>query len=82
MKDKKDLIVGVAALLEIGCFAALAGIALKRNNDCYKAECKLINTEFKLLTEQMSGGIKNFKIKMLEKELDELKNQNVKEEES
>ena len=81
MKDGKDLITGVATLLELGCIAALAGIALKRNNDCYKAECKLIDTELKLIGEQISGSIKNFKISMLEKELDELKKENVEEEE-
>ena len=82
MKDVKNLVTGVATLLELGCIAALAGIALKRNNDCYKAECKLIDTELKLLNKEIDGSIKNFKISMLEKELDELKKNSVKEEES
>lgn len=69
----KDLVVGVATLIELGCIAGLAGIAFKRNNDCYKAECELISTKAELFCKEMEQIDKDYKIKKLEKELKELK---------
>ena len=67
------LITGVCTLVELGCMLALGGIALKRNNECYKAECKAAEMEAKLIFEEFSGYMKECKIEALEKELEELK---------
>jgi hypothetical protein len=46
MKNKiNGLIAGVCTLVEIGCIIELARIGLKRNNECYKAELKLLERE-------------------------------------
>lgn len=60
-------------LVEIIGILGIAGIALKRNNDAYKAECKLLDTEIKLGFTELDGICKDIKIEELEKELKELK---------
>ena len=77
----KDLVAGVCALVEVGCLIGLAGLALKRNNDCYKAECKLADTQRELFNEQIKGIVKDAKIEQLETRVNELKGE-IKEEES
>lgn len=80
MKDKiDDLIAGVVTLMEVGCILALTGIALKRNHDCYKAECKLLDVEKELACEKIINISKDIRIKGLEEKLKELKS-DVKEE--
>lgn len=68
----KDLIVKIGTGLEIAGILGLMGIALKRNNDCYKAECKLIDTEFKLVASEVSNAIKDIDIQILEAKVKEL----------
>jgi hypothetical protein len=49
MKDKiEQVVAGLASVVELGCIIALAGIGLKRNKDCYDAECKLLEREMDL----------------------------------
>lgn len=67
------LITGVCTLVELGCMLALGGIALKRNEECYKAECKASKLEAKLIFEEFTSYMKDCKIDALEKELEELK---------
>lgn len=69
-------IVGLCTVVELGCITGLAAIGLKRNNDCYKAECKAIDLEFKLGLTEIERDMKDCEIKRLKKELDELKSQN------
>jgi hypothetical protein len=78
----KNSLPCVAGIIELGCLLGLAGIALKRNNDCYKAECKLIDAIIDGGCAKIDCGIKDLEIKILKKELDELKKENVEEEES
>lgn len=80
MNELNKKIIGTA--IEVGSILVLTGIALKRNHDWYKAECKLINTEMDLSVMKVCCGIKDLEIKILKRELDELKKENVKEEES
>ena len=66
-------IVGVCTLMEIGCVAGLAAIGLKRNNDCYKAQCELINEQCDHYRTKIDMVFKDTKIKVLEREIEELK---------
>lgn len=66
-------VVGVCTLVELGSIVGLAYIGLKRNNDCYKAECRAIDAEWKLAIEQIDCATKDLEIKQLKKELAELK---------
>ena len=67
------LITGVCTLVELGCMLALGGIALKRNNECYKAECKANELEVKLIFTELESYLKGSEIERLKKELEELK---------
>lgn len=76
-------IVKVCTVIEVGCIIGLAGLGLKRNNDWYKAEMKLIDTECELFKTKIEGILKDAQIKHLEKELSELKEKHgIDEEES
>lgn len=68
----KDLIVKIGTGMEILGILGLMGIAFKRNNDCYKAERKLINTEMKLINTEFDGIVKDVKIRLLEDKVKEL----------
>ena len=73
MKDKiNGLIVGVCTLVELGCIIGLAGIGLKRNNDCYKAELKLIEREADLSYATIDILEKDHEIKKLKAKIKEL----------
>ena len=74
MKDKiSGVVVGLATLVELGCIVELARIALRRNNDCYKAECKLIEREADLSFATIDILKKETEIKQLKDELKKLK---------
>lgn len=74
MKDKiNGLIVGVSTLVELGCIIGLAGIGLKRNKDCYEAECKLIEREADLGFATLDILRKEAEIAELKDELNKLK---------
>ena len=68
----KDFAAGMCAIGEIVCITLITGIALKRNNDCYKAECKLINTEFKLMSTELDNINKDIEIKTLKDKIKKL----------
>ena len=70
-------IVGVCTLVELGCVMVLAGIGIKRNNDCYKAEIKLCEATTKLLSSELQCYVKDLEIEELKQQLE-----NVQEEES
>ena len=73
MNDKiKGLVTGVCTLMELGCIAALAGIGLKRNNDCYKAEMKLIDAELELIKSEVNNETKDYEIQKLKNQIKEL----------
>lgn len=63
----------VASLVELGSICGLAYIGLKRNNDCYKAECRAIKAECREAMAQIDNIVKDAQIKQLEKELGEMK---------
>lgn len=69
----KDVAFGLCSLAQMACVIGIAGIALKRNNDCYKAECKLIDSEHKHILAQMDGLMKDIEIAQLTKENERLK---------
>lgn len=69
------LVVGLCTVVEMVCLGGLAGIALKQNNDCYKAQCKLIDSELNCLSTEIELAIKNAEIRKLKEELAELKSQ-------
>lgn len=73
-----NVVAGVLTLVELGGIAALTAIALKRNEDCFKAEMKLIDCEAKLWLKGIENVCKDSEIKSLNKQLESLK----KEEES
>lgn len=47
--DMNKFAVGLAQLIQLGCITGLTYIGLKRNNDCYKAECELSKKRFELI---------------------------------
>lgn len=61
------LIVKLGTGMELVGVLILAGIALKRNNECYKAEKELLKVK-------LDGIFKDVEIYKLRKELEELKN--------
>ena len=66
-------IVNLCTLVELGCIVGLAAIGLKRNEDCYKAECKLIDEQYEHFMTQMKCIDKDYEIKVLKKELEKYK---------
>ena len=74
MNEKlRGLVVGICTLAEIVGITVLTGMALKRNNDCYKAECKLIDAECELSKAEADKLSKDIQIKALENEIKQLK---------
>lgn len=69
----RGLVVLTGTLMQMAGIAVLTGIALKRNNDCYKAQIELIDTQHDLAIAKISGVIKDAKIRELKEELKELK---------
>jgi hypothetical protein len=67
---------------ELGGILTLTGMTLNEITKRYDAERKLNNAELKLALTSLVCDGKDLKIKLLEKELDELKKENVEEEES
>ena len=61
------LIVKLGTGMELVGVLILAGIALKHNNECHKAEKELLKVKF-------DGIFKDVEIYKLRKELEELKN--------
>lgn len=74
MSNKLDnFVTGVAGLINLGCIVALAGIGLKRNNDCYKAECKNIDLQCEMFNKDVKAMTDKWKIEDLEREVKNLK---------
>lgn len=69
----------LCGLVQLGAIVGLTAIGLKRNNDCYKAEVKLVDVEIELIKAKIENEIKGNEIKRLKKELAELKNEEVEE---
>ena len=67
------IVFGVCTLVELAGITALTGIALKRNNDCYKAEMKCIDLEFEVTLAELDKINKDIEIAELQAELEELK---------
>lgn len=63
---KKDSLVILAGFVNLACITGLAAIGLKRNKDCYDAECELIQ-------EQLDNIAKEVKIDTLKAEIKKLK---------
>lgn len=83
MNDMKDFVVKLCTIVELGCLAGLAGIALKRNKDAYDAEMKSAYADLALTFAKMDNELKDLQIEQLEKQVEELKGENsVEEEES
>jgi hypothetical protein len=64
----KNLLVTIGTGIEMCGVAVLTYIALKRNSDCYKAECKLIDAQKQLILKELEMYEKDEKIKKLKKE--------------
>lgn len=74
MSNKLDnFVTGVAGLINLGCVVALAGIGLKRNNDCCKAECKNIDLQCEMFHKDVKAIMDKRKIEDLEREVNNLK---------
>lgn len=69
----KKVVSWSLTLVELGGIMGLTGIALKRNKECYEAQCEQVNTEIELIKEQLKNELNKMKIKELQKEIDELK---------
>lgn len=76
------VIGGICTFVELGCILTLAGITLKRTNDCYKAECELAKANINLACSEIGGILKDARIRTLEQELEELKTKNENGEEA
>lgn len=80
MSKFDNFIYGVCRVVELGSILGIAAIALKRNNDCYKAECKRIDAEYELAMSQLDVCTKDLEIMLLKKEIEKLKGDNESEE--
>lgn len=69
------VIEGICTVVELGCIIGLAAIGLKRNNDCYKAEMKLIDAEIELFKAQVDNIDKGAEIRILKRELETVKSE-------
>ena len=65
----KNLLVTIGTGIEMCGIAALTYIALKRNNECYKAECKLIDAQKQLFLKELEIITKDIEIEKLKKKL-------------
>jgi len=65
-------VYGVATLMELVAIGGIAGIALKRNKDCYNAEMKYIDAEYKLALSEIEKSQKENEIVELKNQLEEL----------
>ena len=77
-KLMKNILTGV----ELACIWCLVGIALKRNNDCYKAELERDEANFMLAVERLGGVCKDIEYRHLKEELKKIKAEQKVEEES
>ena len=77
---KKDVLGVMAGIVQLGSIIGLAAIGLKRNNDCYKAQCELVDEQCKNIKLEIDMCYKDAQIKMLEKQLEEAKGKSEKEE--
>lgn len=75
MNSMEKVATGILTLVQLGGIAGITFIALKRNDDAYKAECKRIKAEFDLI-------MKEVEIYKLEREIEELKKKYEVEEEA
>lgn len=66
-------ILGLCTFIELTSVAVLTGIALKRNNDAYKAAVKCIDLELALAFSDLENTVKDIEIDRLKKELEKLK---------
>ena len=66
-------ILGLCTIIELTGVAVLTGIALKRNNDAYKAEVKCIDLELALAFKDLENTAKDIEIDHLKKEIEKLK---------
>lgn len=73
MTKFEKFVYGVCTLIELGSIIGLAGMALKRNQECYEAEIKAINLEAELCKKEIDGIYKNAEIKKLKQEVADLK---------
>lgn len=71
----RKLVVGACQLVQLGSIIGLTVIGLKRNEDCYKAEMKLLESEGKLMLSNIDVLRKEAEIEELKKELTKFKNQ-------
>lgn len=67
------VVINICNLIQLGSIIALAGIGLKRNNDCYKAEMELIDTRVELYKTKIDNICKEAEIRILKEELAGLK---------
>ena len=73
---KRDITQVFCKIVELGCIVGLAAIGLKRNRDCFIAQCKLIDEQIEHTTTKFESSMKDVRIKELEQKL----NNSVKEE--
>lgn len=70
----EKFVFGACTLVELGSIIGLAGLALKRNQECYEAECKNIELSCDLIKKEIDMMSKDREIKNLEQEVEDLKN--------
>lgn len=73
MNKFDKLMVGLCQVVQLGSIIGLAAIGLKRNQDCYEAEMKLLERESDLFFATVDILKKDKQIEELEKELEGLK---------
>lgn len=73
MTKFERFVCGVCTLVELGSIIGLAGLALKRNQECYEAEIKAINLEAELCKKEIDECYSDYEIRKLKQEIKELK---------
>lgn len=73
MSKFDKFVYGACTLIELGSIVGLAVLGLKRNQECYEAQMECSDLRVKLIGKEIDACINEGKIKLLEREVNDLK---------
>ena len=68
----KKILVSIASIMELGGVALLTYVGLKRNSDCYKAECKLAKAKTDAVRKDLLLLLKDCEIEVMRRKIESL----------
>lgn len=73
MSKFDKFVYGACTLIELGSIVGLAVLGLKRNQECYEAQMECSDLRVKPIGKEIDACINEGKIKLLEREVNDLK---------